>query len=72
MQINWDLKSALVDRYGSQVRACHKMEIRESKMSCIIRGYAQPSEKERRALERALGKERVRKLFENNLQQEAI
>jgi len=63
MQINWILKSALVERYGSQVRACHKMRIRESKMSCIIRGYAQPSEQERRALERALGKERVQKLL---------
>lgn len=71
MQINWDLKSALVESYGSQVEACHKTGIRESKMSCIIRGYAKPSEKERRALERALGKERVRKLLGNDLQQEA-
>ncbi len=56
MPINWNLKSALVERFGSQVEAAREMEIRENRLSYIVRGHTEPSEREREALEEALGR----------------
>jgi len=63
MSINWDLKGALVERFGSQVEAAMAIGIRENRLSYIIRGHIQPSKMERKALERAMGKARARRLL---------
>jgi hypothetical protein len=53
--INWNLKSALVKRFGSQVEAAHRLGIRESRLSRIVRGYEAPKKSERLALAESLG-----------------
>jgi len=63
MIIHWDLKSALVERFGTQVEAAKAIGVRESRLSYLIRGHAEPTEKERLALEHALGKASVRRLL---------
>ena len=63
MSIKWNLKSALVERFGSQVEAAKATGIRENRMSYIVRGHIQPSERERKALEQALGKAKTRRLL---------
>ena len=63
MPLNWDLKSALVEKIGSQVVAARAMGIRESRLSYLIRGHALPSEQEREALEHVLGSALVSKLL---------
>ncbi len=63
MPINWDLKSALVERFGSQIEAARELGIRESRLSYIVRGHVKPSERERKALEASLGKALVRRLL---------
>jgi len=54
MPINWKLKRAIVDRFGSQGEAARQIKIGESKLSSIIRGHVQPTNHERKALESAL------------------
>ena len=66
MSINWGLKSLLVERFGSQVKAARQMGIRENRLSYIVRGHVKPSEREREALIRALGRATVRELFGSN------
>ncbi|MBI3001863.1 MAG: helix-turn-helix transcriptional regulator [Deltaproteobacteria bacterium] len=56
MPVNWGLKSALVERFGSKVEAAKAIGIRENRLSYIVRGHVHPSERERKALEGALGK----------------
>ena len=63
MSINWSLKEALVQKYGSQVVAARQMGIRESRLSYIIRGHIVPTERERQALERSLGHKVARRLL---------
>ena len=63
MEVNLGLKCALIKRFGSQGSAARKLGIRESKMSYIVRGHAQPSDRERQALEGALGRVLVRRLL---------
>jgi len=62
-KLNWNLKLALVDRFGSQIEAAKQLGIRENKLSYIVRGHATPSEQERTALEKGLGRDVVRKLL---------
>ena len=66
MEINWALKSALVRRFGSQIEAARELGIRESRLSYLVRGHAKPSERERKALNRVLGRATVRELFDSN------
>ena len=63
MDVNLELKAELIRRFGSQVVAAQHMGIRESKLSYIIRGHSPPSDRERRALEKSLGKAVVRNLL---------
>lgn len=63
MDVNLGLKLALIKQFGSQVSASRKLGIRESKLSYIVRGHAQPSDRERQALESALGRVLVRRLL---------
>jgi DNA-binding transcriptional regulator YdaS (Cro superfamily) len=50
-----ELKIELIRRFGSQIVAARHLGIGESRLSHIVRGHAEPSVKEREALERALG-----------------
>jgi DNA-binding transcriptional regulator YdaS (Cro superfamily) len=61
--MNLELKVELIRRYGSQVVAARTLGIRESKLSYIVRDHAEPSEKERQALERALGPNLTKRLL---------
>lgn len=63
MKINWELKSALIERFGSQVEAARRLGIREAKLSYILRGHAEPSGRERDALERVLGRSLAKRLL---------
>jgi hypothetical protein len=64
--MNWKLKMELVQRFGSQVAAARQLGIREAKLSYIVRGHAEPSEKEREALERGLGAGLTKKLLKRS------
>ena len=63
MHLNVDLKCALIRKFGSQVEAARQMGIRESKLSYIVRRHAEPSNRERKILERALGRVLVKRLL---------
>ncbi len=65
MGVLWSLKSAIVERYGSQVEAAKAIGIRESRLSYLIRGHAIPTETEWKSLEIGLGNEKVRGLLRN-------
>ena len=65
-KVNLALKSELIRRFGSQIEAARTMGIREAKLSYIIRGHANPTIDERRALERVLGRRLARKLLDNS------
>jgi len=61
--MNLKLKLELIKRFGTQIVAARQLGIRESKLSYIVRGHAEPSEKERQALERALGPNLTKRLL---------
>lgn len=65
MHINWELKQAIVDKFGSHVAAAHEMGIRESRLSYIVWGHAQRSKSEPELLVSALG----RQVVENTLRE---
>jgi hypothetical protein len=64
MEINWDLKLALVKRFGSQINASRRLGIREARLSYIVRGHVQPSQYERQVLAKALGTEFVNRVYQ--------
>ncbi len=64
-RLNWDLKTVLVERFGSQISAASQIGIAQNRMSYIIRGHVQPSERERKLLERALGPATAKRLLKN-------
>ena len=66
MNINWKLKRALIERFGSQINAARELGLRESQRSYIVRGHTEPTEKDLRALEHALGSNVVAKSFGTN------
>jgi hypothetical protein len=55
--VNLDLKFALIRNFGTQHVAAKRIKIREDKLSHIVRGYDEPNERERRLLEKALGRD---------------
>jgi hypothetical protein len=55
--MNLDLKIALIRNFGSQVRASRRLRIPENKLSYIVQGHSEPNERERRLLEKALGRD---------------
>jgi hypothetical protein len=61
--MNFELKAAIIRKFGSQVVASRKLGIREAKLSYIVCGHAKPSEKEQKALELAFGKSQIEKLL---------
>jgi ribosome-binding protein aMBF1 (putative translation factor) len=64
LEMNWDLKLALVKKFGSQIKAARKLGIRESRLSYIVRGHVKPSKSEHRSLAKALGWEFVNQVFQ--------
>jgi len=62
-KINWDLKLAIAKKFGSQVVGARALCIRESKLSYLVNGHAQPTRSERRVLAKALGGELVDRTF---------
>lgn len=62
-RINFQLKAELIRRFGSQIEAARILGIREATLSKIVRGYLEPSDRNRKALERGLGQTLVRKLL---------
>jgi hypothetical protein len=61
--INWDLKVAIIQKFGSQVHAARALGIRESRLSYLVRGHVQPSRVERELLENCFGSALVDRLF---------
>jgi hypothetical protein len=62
-QMNLELRVELIRHFGSQIAASRQLGIRESKLSYIVRGHAEPSEKERKAFEKALGPSITKKVL---------
>jgi len=60
---NRPLKAALVLLFGNQSDACMAMGLQESRLSLIIHGKVPPSPRERRALGKVFGAERVELLL---------
>ena len=67
MSINWGLKSSLVERFGSQVEAARQMGVRENRLSYIVRRHVQPTDRDRQALEQALGRGVFRRLLNGQM-----
>ena len=63
MEVNLALKAALIERYATQIEASKAMEIAENRLSYIVRRHVEPNERELKALEKGLGRARVRELL---------
>ena len=53
--MKFDLKIALVKKFGSQIRAARDLAICESRLSYLVNEHRSPSEQERETLRVALG-----------------
>lgn len=63
---NLELKAEIVRHYGSQIEASKVLGIHVTRISHIIHGYIQPSKRDRKALELALGQRLATKLLRLN------
>jgi transcriptional regulator with XRE-family HTH domain len=61
-----ELKIELIRRFGSQIVAARHLGIGESRLSHIVRGHAEPSEKEREAIAQAFGASLTKKLLKRS------
>ena len=61
--MNYNLKAALVQRFGSQVAASRALGITEWKLSRLIRGWDAPSEDELSTFARVLGDRETQNIF---------
>ena len=52
MSVNLNLKAEPIKRFGSQVEATKSLGIRENRLSYIIRGHTEPTEREQKTLGR--------------------
>jgi len=55
--MRFDLKIALMTVFGTQISAARKLRINEGRLSHLVRGHDDPNERERRLLEKALGRD---------------
>ena len=55
--INWSLRSAIIDKAGTQVEFAKEVGIREPRLSYIINSHVSPTLQERRVLAKALGRD---------------
>ena len=62
-EIIWELRIAIVRKFFSQVAAARELGIRESRLSYLLHGHAQPTRMERELLAKALGGELVDRAF---------
>ena len=67
MATRFALKWILLEKFGSQVLASRKLGIRESRLSYLVRGHADPSDGEIKVFERILGRNVVARLFNRRL-----
>lgn len=65
-QTNWALKEAVLDRFRTQMRAAASMGVRAQRLSYLIHRHISPSRRDIEALEKALGKKRVKELLGGN------
>jgi len=72
MAINWNLKVALVRKFGSQISTATQIGIAENRLSYIVRGHIQPSDREWKALALALGPARAKRLLKNDSKREPV
>ncbi len=72
MAANFRLKGALVSRFGTQIDASRALEIPLSKLSFIVQGHSEPNERERKALEKALGRSFVKKTLNGRNEKLAV
>ncbi len=72
MAINFDLKNRLARRYGSQIKGSLAMGIRESRLSHFVQGHAKPTDRERKALEKGLGRGFVAKVLNGKSEKLAV
>jgi DNA-binding transcriptional regulator YdaS (Cro superfamily) len=66
-EMNFELKVALMQRFGSQVVAAQRLGIREAKLSYIIRGHVEATKKEVKLLEAAFGPALTKKLLRQSV-----
>lgn len=58
-----ELRAAIVDRFGSQIRAAFELKIDPARLSRLIRGWFDPHEDEIKKLVQAFGKEKIKRLL---------
>lgn len=63
--VNWKLKAILTDKFRTQSDAAEALGMHESKLSAIVRGRRQPSERDREAFARAFGEKDVDRLLQS-------
>ena len=61
--MNRNFRVAIVEVFGTQIRASRKLKIRESRLSYLINGHVDPSEKEVEIIEAAFGRKRLCRIF---------
>lgn len=64
MKKTFELKAAIIGKYGTQFQASRRLGIQPSRISALCRGSDEPSERERKILSRALGEGVLRRVFE--------
>lgn len=72
MAANFGLKGKIVQTYGTQTVGSRGMRISESRLSRIIQGHIKPSNRERQALENALGRSFVKKTLNSKNEKLAV
>ena len=55
--MNFGLKVALIQTFGSQMVGARRLEMAESRLSYLVRGHKEPTPEEREKLRIALGKD---------------
>ena len=55
--MNFGLKVALIQTFGSQIVGARRLEMVESRLSYLVRGHKEPTAEEREKLRLALGKD---------------
>ncbi len=61
--MNRIFRVAVVEVFGTQIQASRRLGIRESRLSYLMNGHVDPSEKEVEILEAAFGRKRLCKIF---------
>ena len=55
--VRWDFKIALLQLCHSQIAASRQLKIPQNRLSYIVQGHSEPTERERAILEKALGRD---------------